>query len=89
MTRQYFAIYSLESGVRIEKVEDIHKFLEESVEYNRNFAEDFPEDRWFKNKNAIHMENPLGDEEVLLIYGEIVVPKKKEVVTEYVIDRVD
>ncbi len=86
---QYFSISCSEDGIRIEKIDNISEFLNQCVEEDILFADDFPEDRWSKKRDVIYNENCLecmDFQEVLLIKGCIVVPKKKEVVTEYVIE---
>lgn len=46
----YFAIKTTEDGIRIYKIKNINDFLNECIEENQIFSNDFPEDKWNKIK---------------------------------------
>jgi len=82
----YFAIYGMEKiGIRISKVEDIEEFLKEAVEDATIFLDDFPKYNGSK-REQIDINSQPENFEMILIKGEIIVPKIKEKVTVYEID---
>lgn len=78
----YFSIEVDEDGYRIKKIskEQIDKFLQDRVE--SEFLGDFPENRWTKTRDEMDAETFPEYGQVILIKGEIVKPKKVEVVTK-------
>jgi len=82
----YFAIYTMEkAGIRISKVEDIEKFLKESIEEETVFLDDFPKYNGSK-RESVDRNSMYGNSDMILIKGEIIVPKIKEKVTVYEIN---
>ena len=77
----YFCIRTTEDGIQVVKIDNINKFLQDSL--GETFLEDFPEDRWNKKRICIDKDNYPDEDEIILIKGEIIVPKKVEVVTQY------
>ena len=85
-TGEYYAITSNEDGHHIQKIHNIEGFLKECIDDEVTFASDFPLNKWSGKTDEISNNTYLEENECLLIYGSIVVPKKQEVVTEYRID---
>lgn len=83
---EYYAITTGDDGNHIQKIHNIEKFLQECIDEQVTFASDFPVNQWNGKTDGIGRDTYLEENECLLIYGKIVVPKKQEVVTEYRID---
>ena len=79
----YFTIRHGEDGFYIDKIQNIDEFLIECAEEEQEFLGDFPEDRWNKKRESMDRQNWPDEKEIILIKGEIVVPKTVNVVKEY------
>lgn len=79
----YFAIRSSEDGLHINKIKDIDKYLSDLIEDERSleFLDKFPMNS--VKEELINENHFLDYNQVILIKGEIILPKKVQVVEKY------
>ena len=83
MKEQYFEVYNGEEGVEVKIINDLEKYLKIAVKEKTEFLSDFPKLAW---DNCKKFDRDCEWESRVIIKGKIVVPVKKQVVTEYEIE---
>jgi hypothetical protein len=79
----YFKLYGNEDGVFVEKISNIEEFLTECLKENIEILFDFSETPWDKTRTKFSGDSINEKEQVIIIKGKIVLPKKVKVVEKY------
>ena len=79
----YFCIINSEDGLVIERVRNIDEFLKEAAEEEYQFLNAFPKGDWNQSEDRIDRNNPIYLDQIILLKGNIIVPKETKVVKEY------
>lgn len=82
----YFEIYGGEY-VSVNKIDNIEEYLQDLIDEEGELLSDFPPDPWSNKRDKFNEVSCNCDCPArILIKGEIIVPKKKETVTKYVLE---